>query len=317
MAMLYARDTGRRAGGGGVAVSLFDTMMDVMGYQLTYTQHSGIDQQPLGMSSPAVAPYGSYDTADGQLMMVAGSDIEFRGVCRAFGQEEMADEARYATIADRMAHIAELIEWQTRELARRAVDEVVALLDRGVVPVINQNDAVTFNELIVGDNDKLSATIVNLVGADLLVILTEWNEFRALDLRALAKTMNDPRLFVVVCIALGMLRHDLSEGEHDERQVGQLRLAVVLAGIQHLTKLFELGHIDFFEKREVRYRGLALDHLLCDLASKADDLHLCNPGSAGGERSRCCTGHGSSGCDERIQVSVPDSTGRATPTNRV
>ncbi|MEC9322599.1 MAG: CoA transferase, partial [Actinomycetota bacterium] len=40
LALLYARDTGRRPGGGGVAVSLFDTMMDVMGYQLTYTQHS-------------------------------------------------------------------------------------------------------------------------------------------------------------------------------------------------------------------------------------------------------------------------------------
>ena len=31
-----------------------------MGYQLTYTQHSGIDQQPLGISSPAVAPYGAF-----------------------------------------------------------------------------------------------------------------------------------------------------------------------------------------------------------------------------------------------------------------
>ena len=43
-----------------VELSLFDVMTDIMGYQLTYTQHSGIDQQPLGVSSPAVAPYGAF-----------------------------------------------------------------------------------------------------------------------------------------------------------------------------------------------------------------------------------------------------------------
>ena len=43
-----------------VELSLFDVMTDVMGYALTYTQHSGIDQQPLGVGSPAVAPYGAF-----------------------------------------------------------------------------------------------------------------------------------------------------------------------------------------------------------------------------------------------------------------
>ena len=53
-----------------VKVSLFDTVAEVMGYQLNYTPHSGVDQQPLGMSSPAVAPYGSYPTADGQTVVL-------------------------------------------------------------------------------------------------------------------------------------------------------------------------------------------------------------------------------------------------------
>ena len=53
-----------------------------------------------------------------------------------------------------------------------ARNTLMALLDRGVVPVINQNDAVTFNELTVGDNDKLSALVAALLPADLLVQLT-------------------------------------------------------------------------------------------------------------------------------------------------
>ncbi|HYR16412.1 MAG TPA: CoA transferase, partial [Mycobacterium sp.] len=48
-----------------VELSLFDVMTDIMGYALTYTQHSGIDQQPLGVGSPAVAPYGAFPTRDG------------------------------------------------------------------------------------------------------------------------------------------------------------------------------------------------------------------------------------------------------------
>jgi glutamate 5-kinase len=53
-----------------------------------------------------------------------------------------------------------------------ARNTLMALLDRGVVPVINENDAVTFTELTVGDNDRLSALVAALLPADLLVQLT-------------------------------------------------------------------------------------------------------------------------------------------------
>ena len=43
-----------RSGGRSVAVSLFDTMTDLMGYALTYTQHSGVDQQPAGIDRKSV-----------------------------------------------------------------------------------------------------------------------------------------------------------------------------------------------------------------------------------------------------------------------
>nr|WP_255639234.1 glutamate 5-kinase [Deinococcus betulae] len=48
-----------------------------------------------------------------------------------------------------------------------------ACLARGVMPVINENDAVALEQLKVGDNDTLSAFVANLVEADLLVILTD------------------------------------------------------------------------------------------------------------------------------------------------
>ena len=47
------------------------------------------------------------------------------------------------------------------------------LLDFGVVPVVNENDAIADDEIRFGDNDRLSALVAHLVGAELLVLLTD------------------------------------------------------------------------------------------------------------------------------------------------
>lgn len=50
---------------------------------------------------------------------------------------------------------------------------LLTLLDYKVVPIINENDAVATDEIRFGDNDTLGALVANLVGADLLIILTD------------------------------------------------------------------------------------------------------------------------------------------------
>jgi glutamate 5-kinase len=47
------------------------------------------------------------------------------------------------------------------------------LLDLGVVPVVNENDAIADDEIRFGDNDRLAALVAHLVGAELLVLLTD------------------------------------------------------------------------------------------------------------------------------------------------
>ncbi|HTE54184.1 MAG TPA: glutamate 5-kinase [Kofleriaceae bacterium] len=48
-----------------------------------------------------------------------------------------------------------------------------ALLDAGVVPIINENDTVAVDEIRYGDNDLLAALVCNLISADALIILTD------------------------------------------------------------------------------------------------------------------------------------------------
>jgi glutamate 5-kinase len=62
------------------------------------------------------------------------------------------------------------LEHHERHLNAR--NTLVRLLEHGVVPIINENDAVSFTEIKFGDNDKLSALVACLLPADLLVILT-------------------------------------------------------------------------------------------------------------------------------------------------
>lgn len=60
-----------------------------------------------------------------------------------------------------------------RERYLNARATLLELLELGVVPVINENDTVVNDEIKFGDNDTLGALVVNLIEADLLVILTD------------------------------------------------------------------------------------------------------------------------------------------------
>jgi glutamate 5-kinase len=58
-----------------------------------------------------------------------------------------------------------------------ARNTLVTLLRHGIIPIINENDAVSFTELKFGDNDRLSALVACLLPADALVILTTVDGF--------------------------------------------------------------------------------------------------------------------------------------------
>ncbi len=48
-----------------------------------------------------------------------------------------------------------------------------ALLDQGLIPIINENDTVATDEIRIGDNDNLSALVATMIEADLLILLTD------------------------------------------------------------------------------------------------------------------------------------------------
>ena len=105
-----------------------------------------------------------------------GRDIPFKQVLAAVGQ------TRLMQAWDELFSLEHLVVAQTlltrTDLADRqgylnARNTLLALLERKVVPIINENDVVATEEISIGDNDNLSALVANLIDADLLILLTD------------------------------------------------------------------------------------------------------------------------------------------------
>lgn len=102
----------RRTGGPGSTahVAMFDVMTELMGYALHYTGGSGVEQEPVGLGSPAVVPYGAYPTSDGQTVVLGTTnDREWQRLARELlDRPDLADDPRYVEGPGRVAHRAEL-----------------------------------------------------------------------------------------------------------------------------------------------------------------------------------------------------------------
>ncbi len=62
---------------------------------------------------------------------------------------------------------------RSRERYLNARSTLINLLDLGIVPVVNENDTVVTDEIRFGDNDTLASLVVNLIGAETLILLTD------------------------------------------------------------------------------------------------------------------------------------------------
>ncbi len=89
-------------------------------------------------------------------------------------QYEKAFEAYGLTVAQILL-TRDTIE--NRERYINARNTFSTLLAEEVVPIVNENDTVAVEEIKVGDNDNLSALVASLIGADLLVLLTDVDGF--------------------------------------------------------------------------------------------------------------------------------------------
>lgn len=103
-------------------------------------------------------------------------ETAFLQAAAALGQNLLMDSYSRAGKDAGVRFAQVLLTWDDftgRSRYLNAKNTLAKLLELGVVPVINENDTVSTEEIRFGDNDRLSALVASLVSADLLIILSD------------------------------------------------------------------------------------------------------------------------------------------------
>ncbi len=101
----------------------------------------------------------------------------------AIGQNALMDNYSQAFLSSKIRCAQVLLTWDDFDSRKRylsAKNTLLTLLKLGSLPVVNENDTISTDEIKFGDNDRLSALVATLVDADLLIILSDvdglWDE---------------------------------------------------------------------------------------------------------------------------------------------
>lgn len=103
-------------------------------------------------------------------------DISTKQACAAVGQARLMMIyqklfAEYNQVAGQVLMTKNtMVNPVSRENAKNTFEELFRL---GTIPIVNENDTVSTYEMQFGDNDTLSAIVASLVGADLLILLSD------------------------------------------------------------------------------------------------------------------------------------------------
>jgi crotonobetainyl-CoA:carnitine CoA-transferase CaiB-like acyl-CoA transferase len=133
---------GRRRGDavGRVDVSLLESTLAVLINQAQNAFVSGRSPGRRGNAHPNIVPYETFATADVPIVVAVGSERQWPRFCETIGEPGLADDPRFATNADRVAHRDALRPLLAARLAQRPSAKWLAALDAADIPCGPVND---------------------------------------------------------------------------------------------------------------------------------------------------------------------------------
>ncbi len=115
---------------------------------------------------PALGLGGERDTADAVTLQAVSAVGQSR-LMRSYN--ELLD--RHGLVGGQV--LLAPLDFMVRKQYLHARSTLERLLELGVIPIVNENDAIADDEIRFGDNDRLAALVAHLVGAELMVLLTD------------------------------------------------------------------------------------------------------------------------------------------------
>ncbi|HWN27215.1 MAG TPA: CaiB/BaiF CoA-transferase family protein, partial [Actinomycetospora sp.] len=138
LSALFRRE--RTGEGAEIDVSMFDAAVEWMGHPLLMQLYGGRQVPRMGLSHAAIAPYDTYPTSDGQVLIGVQNDRGWRAlVTEVFGAPEHADDPRFATNVARVEHRAALDELVASHTRRHTTADLDARLAAAGIPAAQVN----------------------------------------------------------------------------------------------------------------------------------------------------------------------------------
>ena len=137
-------ERGRTGRGCHVDMALLDTQVAVLANQAMNYLASGKPPTRLGNAHPNIVPYQVFRTKDRDVIVACGNDAQFRKICEIIGRPDLAEDARYATNAGRVAARGDLVPVLAVAFAGMESQALLDALEAAGVPAgpINPLDAV-------------------------------------------------------------------------------------------------------------------------------------------------------------------------------
>ncbi|MDP3193431.1 CaiB/BaiF CoA-transferase family protein [Rhodoferax sp.] len=140
-AILAAVEVRHRTGEGQhIDMALLDVGMAVLANQAAGFLNTGRVPQRQGNTHPSLAPYQTFETLDGSMLLAIGNDGQFARFCEAAGHAEWAADARFASNTLRVKHREALIPVLQAVTRTRSTAQWIALLEDKAVPCGPIND---------------------------------------------------------------------------------------------------------------------------------------------------------------------------------
>ena len=137
----------RTARGDRIDISMLECLTEWMTPALYVWRGTGAVPARVGVRHNMIVPYGAYACADGVVLFAIQTDREWRRFCaQVMPAPSLADDARFATNAQRLHHRSELEPLIEDHFRRHSRSEVVALLEAADIPTANLNDVPTVAE---------------------------------------------------------------------------------------------------------------------------------------------------------------------------
>ena len=149
LAALRHRDQG--GAGQHIDIGMLDVQVAVLANVGMNYLTTGVVPQRMGNGHPSVVPYQSFKTSDGHVIFAVGNDAQFRRMCVAMGQADLAQNPNFLTNSARVVHRSEIIDILHQIILTRTTAQWVELMESVDVPCgpINALDSVFDNPQII------------------------------------------------------------------------------------------------------------------------------------------------------------------------